>query len=70
MFSAMAMTASTATLGLRAAMAFMAPSTAAEPAMSLFMAPMPSAGLMEMPPESKVSPLPTRPRWNLAPLGR
>ena len=34
-------------------------STAAAPAMSDFMASMPAAGLIEMPPESKVMPLPT-----------
>ena len=37
---------------------------AAPPAMSYFIFSMPSAGLMEMPPVSKVTPLPTRPRWS------
>ena len=44
-------------------MARMAPSTAAPPAMSYFIFSMPSAGLIEMPPVSKVTPLPTSPRW-------
>ena len=35
-------------------------STTAEPLMSVFMASMPSAGLMSRPPVSKVIPLPTR----------
>ena len=40
-------------------MTCMAPSTAAEPAMSVFMSTMPSAGLSDRPPESKVMALPT-----------
>ena len=51
----------TLTLGLSSAMARMAPSMAAPPAMSYFIFSMPSAGLMEMPPVSKVTPLPTSP---------
>src|ERR1017187_3201178 len=39
-------------------MARMAPNMAAPPAMSYFIFSMPSAGLMEMPPVSKVTPLP------------
>ena len=50
------------TAGFSCAMARMAPSMAAPPAMSYFIFSMPSAGLMEMPPLSKVTPLPTRPR--------
>ncbi len=44
--------------GLSCAMARMAPSTAAPPAMSYLIFSMPSDGLMEMPPVSKVTPLP------------
>ena len=43
-------------------MARMAPIMAAPPAMSYFIFSMPSAGLIEMPPVSKVTPLPTSPR--------
>ena len=43
-------------------MARMAPIMAAPPAMSYFIFSMPSAGLMEMPPVSKVTPLPTSPK--------
>ena len=46
---------------LSSAMARMAQMTAAPPAMSSFMRSMPSAGLIEMPPVSKVMPLPTSP---------
>ncbi len=62
MFSAEQTTEMTLTAGLRRAMACMAPIMAAAPAMSYFIFSMPSAGLMEMPPVSKVMPLPTRPR--------
>ena len=41
--------------------------TAAAPPMSDFMSSMPAAGLIEMPPESKVMPLPTRATLVLAP---
>ena len=41
------------------AMACMAVITAAPPHMSYFMSSMPAGGLTQMPPESKVSPLPT-----------
>jgi hypothetical protein len=47
-------------------MACMAPIIAAPPAMSYFIFSMPSAGLMEMPPVSKVMPFPTRPRTGVA----
>ena len=40
--------------------------TVAPPAMSSFIRSMPSAGLMEMPPVSNVTPLPTRPRMGVA----
>ena len=43
----------------RAATARMAPNTAAAPAMSYFISSMPPAGLIEMPPVSKQTPLPT-----------
>ena len=61
MFSAAQTIAITRTLGLSRAMARMAPIMAAPPAMSYFIFSMLSAGLMEMPPVSKVMPLPTRP---------
>ncbi len=62
MFSAEQTTPMTLTAGLSRAMACIAPIIAAAPAMSYFIFSMPSAGLMEMPPVSKVMPLPTRPR--------
>ena len=49
--------------GFNWAMARMAPIMAAPPAISYFIFSMPSEGLMEMPPVSKVTPLPTSPRW-------
>ena len=61
MFSAAQTMAMTLTAGLSWAMARMAPIMAAPPAMSYFIFSMLSAGLMEMPPVSKVMPLPTRP---------
>jgi hypothetical protein len=61
MFSAAHTTAITRTFGLSSAMARMAPSMAAPPAMSYFISSILSEGLMEMPPVSKVMPLPTRP---------
>ena len=51
---------------LSSAMARIAPITAAPPAMSSFIRSMPSAGLIEMPPVSKVMPLPTRPSTGAA----
>ena len=50
------------TVGFSCAIARIAPSTAAPPPMSYFIFSMPSAGLMEMPPVSKVTPLPISPR--------
>jgi hypothetical protein len=43
--------------------------TAAPPAMSVFMATMPSFGLSDSPPLSNVMPLPTRTVWPCAPSG-
>ena len=51
------------------AIALTAPMTAAAPAMSDFISSMLAAGLMEMPPVSKVMPLPTRARCRVAPSG-
>ncbi len=45
--------------GFSSAMALIVPSTLAAPHMSNFISSMPAPGLMEMPPESKVMPLPT-----------
>ena len=59
MFSARQSQPVTATGSSRRAAAMTVCSTAAAPAMSDFMASMPSAGLIEMPPESNVMPLPT-----------
>ncbi len=61
MFSVEGTTQITLTLGFRAARARMTPSMVAPPAMSYFIFSMPSAGLMEMPPVSKVTALPTKP---------
>ena len=58
----------TRTFGLSCAMARIAPIMAAPPAMSYFIFSMPSAGLMEMPPVSKVIPLPDQAEHRL--LGR
>ena len=62
MFSQEQTTQRTRTLGFSCAIARMAAIMAAAPAMSYFILSMSSAGLMEMPPVSKVMPLPTRPR--------
>ena len=72
MFSTQGMNPVTGIAGLSCAMARMAPIMAAPPAMSYFIFSMPSAGLMEIPPVSKVTPLPTSPRWSEpgAPSGR
>ena len=59
-FSTAGMTAVTLTGTLFSARANIAPLTAAPPAMSLFMPFMPAACLRLYPPESKVTPLPTR----------
>jgi len=63
MFSTQGMKAVTASGGFNWAMARMAPSTAAPPHISYFILSMSAEGLIEMPPVSKVTPLPTRPRW-------
>ena len=60
MFSTRPTTPTALTLALRAASSRIRPMTTAEPAMSHFMSPMPAAGLIEMPPVSKVTPLPTK----------
>ncbi len=49
----------TLTGSLSVAMACIAPSIVAAPAMSHFMVSMPSEGLSDKPPESNVTPLPT-----------
>ena len=54
------MTPTALTLALRAASACMRPMTAAAPPMSPFMSSMPAAGLIEMPPVSKTTPLPMK----------
>ena len=51
----------TLTFGFSSAIASIAPTTAAPPPMSDFIISMFCAGLMEMPPLSKVMPLPTSP---------
>ncbi len=57
----------TAVVTPRSRSAVNAPSTAAAPPMSIFMSRcMGSEGLMLMPPESYMIPLPTRPRWPVA----
>ena len=61
MFSAVGTTPTTRIGALSSAMARSAAITAAPPAMSYFIFSMPSAGLIEMPPVSNVTPLPTRP---------
>ena len=48
------------TLALRAASRRISPITTPAPAMSHFISPMPAAGLIEMPPVSKVTPLPIK----------
>ena len=58
-FSASGAHASTATGIFRAAIARIAPHTAAAPLMSDFIASIPAAGLSAKPPVSKVIPLPT-----------
>jgi hypothetical protein len=51
---------------LSSAIARIAHATAAPPAMSSFMRSMPSAGLIEMPPLSNVTPFPTSPNTGVA----
>ena len=60
-FSAAHTTAMTRTFGFSSAIARMAPSIAAPPAMSYFIFSMLSDGLIEIPPVSNVMPLPTSP---------
>ena len=63
MFSAIGTNVLTLIGSLSRAMASVACTTAAAPAMSDFMSFIDDAGLMVRPPESKVTPLPTRARW-------
>ena len=60
MFSTSPMAPTALTLALRAASACIRPTTQAAPAMSPFMSSMPGAGLIEMPPVSKHTPLPMK----------
>ena len=60
MFSTMPIAPTALTFALRAASACMRPTTQAAPAMSPFMSSMPAAGLIEMPPVSKQTPLPMK----------
>ena len=60
MFSTRPTTPMALTLALRAASACIRPITTPEPPMSHFISSMPAAGLMEMPPVSKVTPLPMK----------
>ena len=60
MFSTSPTTPTTSTLALRPARAAIRPITTPAPPMSHFMSSMPPAGLMEIPPVSKVTPLPTK----------
>ena len=59
MFSVLGMRPTTWTAGLRRPSISKVPSTAAAPDMSYFMSSMFCAGLIEMPPVSNVTPLPT-----------
>ncbi len=59
-FSTRPMTPTTLALALRAASACISPVTAAAPPMSPFMSSMPEAGFIELPPVSKVTPLPMK----------
>ena len=58
MFSTSPTRPTTSTFALRPASAAISPTTAPAPAMSHFMSSIPPAGLMQMPPVSKVTPLP------------
>src|ERR1700724_3398285 len=60
MFSTRPMAPTALTLALRAASACMRPTTQAAPAMSPFISSMPDAGLIDMPPVSKHTPLPMK----------
>ncbi len=66
MFSTRPMTPTALTFALRAASACISPVTQAAPAMSPFMSSMPAAGLIEMPPVSKHTPLPMKATGALA----
>ena len=59
MFSVLGMSPTTCTFGLSRPSISNVPSTAAAPDMSYFMSSMFCAGLIEMPPVSNVTPLPT-----------
>ncbi|MND06671.1 hypothetical protein D3C83_281770 [compost metagenome] len=67
MFSVEGMTATRSTASSSSAIAVTASSTAAAPDMSIFISCMPEEGLIEMPPVSKVTPLPTSPRVGPSP---
>ena len=69
MFSAIAVYAVTLSGSPSVAIASVACTTAAAPAMSDFISFMLAPGLMVSPPESNVMPLPTSARCCLAPLG-
>ena len=60
MFSTTPITPIALTFALRPASACISPVTQAAPAMSPFMSSMPAPGFREMPPVSKVTPLPTK----------
>ena len=66
MFSVASTMQITFTFGFSSAIARIAPSMVAPPAMSYFIFSMPSLGLMEMPPLSNVIPFPTNPRTGFA----
>jgi hypothetical protein len=68
-FSVLGTTQITLTLGFSVAMARMTPSMVAPPAMSYFIFSIPSAGLMETPPVSNVTALPTKPITGAPGLG-
>ncbi len=69
MFSVKGTTAKTLTGRSSSAIACMAPSTAAPPDMSVFISSIALAGLIESPPESNTTPLPTRARKARASCG-
>ena len=69
MFSTVGIQPMTLTLAFMRASAVTAAMTAAAPLMSHFIVSMAFGGLSERPPESKVTPLPTRATVFLAPLG-
>ena len=67
MFSVEGMTATTSSPSPSSAIAATASRTAAPPDMSIFISCMPFEGLIEIPPLSKVTALPTRPRTSPEP---